>query len=242
MKVKLVLLSKQGDVFYWKEGDLHTHLGFVKEGVIKKSVNQVVTTNKGVELFVLKPEFADLLLKVKRGPAIILPKDVGFIIASTGIGKQSLVVDAGTGTGFLAALLSRVAGRVVSYEIRKDFHELAKKNLNFLGVDNVELKLGDVYKQIEERNVDLITLDLKEPWKALPQAVKALKPGAFIACYTPQITQALQVKQALPENLLWLKTVELLEREWVVDGKVLRPRIIGRLHTGFITLLRKVFE
>lgn len=241
-KAKLIALSKKGDVFYWYKGDLHTHLGVVKEDVLKKNISKVVTTNKGVELFVLQPWFDDLVLKLKRGPAIMVPKDVGFIIASTGVGKGSIVVDAGTGTGFLAAMLSRIVKKVISYEVRKDFHELAKKNLEFLGVSNVVLKLGSVYDNIKESNIDLITLDLKEPWRALKQGVKALKPGGFIACYNPQITQALRIKKELPEQLLWLKTVELVEREWVLDDKVLRPKIIGRLHTGFITLLRKVIE
>jgi tRNA(1-methyladenosine) methyltransferase and related methyltransferases len=65
--------------------------------------------------------------KLKRGPQVILPKDIGIIIAYSGIGKESRCVDAGTGSGWLAVSLARLCKEVVSYELREDFIKIARK-------------------------------------------------------------------------------------------------------------------
>jgi tRNA (adenine57-N1/adenine58-N1)-methyltransferase catalytic subunit len=46
-----------------------------------------------------------LLRKLKRGPQVVLPKDIGMILGFTGVGKTSKVVDAGAGSGWLAISL-----------------------------------------------------------------------------------------------------------------------------------------
>ena len=51
----------------------------------------------------------------------MLPKDIGMVIAYTGITKQSKCFDAGTGSGWLAVSLARVAKEVTSYEMRDEF-------------------------------------------------------------------------------------------------------------------------
>jgi len=53
--------------------------------------------------------FPDILMKLKRGPQVILPKDAGMIIAISGIGKESVCVDAGAGSGWLAVTLGNIA-------------------------------------------------------------------------------------------------------------------------------------
>ena len=43
---------------------------------------------------------------LKRGPQAMLPKDIGLVIAYSGIGKESIVVDAGAGSAYLALALA----------------------------------------------------------------------------------------------------------------------------------------
>jgi tRNA (adenine57-N1/adenine58-N1)-methyltransferase len=66
---------------------------------------------------------------LKRGPQVVLPKDFGMVAAFTGIGKKSVVVDAGAGSGFLAVALGNIAKSVVTYERREEFAKLAERNI-----------------------------------------------------------------------------------------------------------------
>lgn len=221
--------------YFWKGGDLHTSLGVIKEKEIKDGI---VESHLGKKFIVMDAGFVDKVNKIKRGPAIMLPKDIGLILSYTGINSKSKIVDAGSGCGVLAAFLGNISKNVVSYERRNDFLKIAKKNLDFLNV-KVKLRNEDIYDGISEKNLDLITLDLKEPWRVLEHAKKSLKSGGFLVGYLPNITQVQRlVKEA--RGFLVEKVVESIEREWIVEDLRVRPKnqIIG--HTGFLVFLRKI--
>ncbi len=180
----------------------------------------------------------DKIKKFKRGPAIILPKDIGLIITLTGINKDSVVVDAGTGSGFLAAYLANICKKVITYENRREFYEIAKNNLS--DFKNIKLKFKDIYRGIQERNIDLITLDLKEPWKVLKYAKKSLKSDGFIFSYLPTINQIeILLKEIKKHNFRLIKVTELLEREWETEERI-RPKSQMIAHTGFLVFIRKL--
>lgn len=234
--IKKILL-RLGKKYYWTEGDLHTNSGIVKEEDLKKCEN-LVKAHSGKEFLVFDANFIDQLDKIKRGPAVMTRKDMGIIISNTGINKESIVLDAGTGCGVTAALLSRLVKKVVTYEKNKDFFNLAKKNFGFLDIKNIEQKNADVYGGIAEKNLDLIIFDLPEPWNALKHAHKSLKSGCFLVAYLPTITQVTDMINNA-KGFLHDKTIEILEREWYVEGQKVRPKsqMIG--HTGFLVFLRK---
>lgn len=235
--IKKVLL-RLGKLYYWAEGDLHTNYGVVKEKDIKNCKN-TVKSHTGKEFLVFDANFIDQLEKIKRGPAVMTKKDIGIILSNTGISKDSVVLDAGTGCGVTASFLARFVKKVITYESNKDFFNLAKKNFEFLDVRNVEQKNFDVYEGISEKDLDLIVFDLTEPWKALKHAYKALKSGCFLVAYLPTIAQVVDLI-GKSEGFLNYKTVEILEREWHVEGLKVRPKsqMIG--HTGFLVFLRKI--
>jgi len=153
-------------------------------------------------------------------------------------------VDAGTGSGWLAMQLANVvgdSGKVITYENRKEFVQLAKKNFNNFNFKNIEIKNKDITKGIFERNVDLITLDLQESWKAVKHAAKALKKGGFLAVYCPQITQAIRVvKEIKKTKLALLKVIEATERPWKIEDKVARPEHSFLSFTAFLVFARKL--
>jgi len=221
--------------------DFHTKHGFIRATEIKKAKDgQRLATNMGYEFTLFTPTFADLFSKINRGPQIITPKDIGTIIAYAGIGKDSVVVDAGSGSGALCCFLAHVAKKVVTYENDSRSVEVTKKNIQLFGLKNITLKQADVYQGIAEKKVDVITLDLPEPWKCLEHAGKALKAGGFLISYSPHITQALQlVNGAAAAGFTHLRTQETIERQWVVDGQRARPEYQMLGHTGFLTFLRK---
>lgn len=241
---KVLLISEKGDkyivginqTFFTREGEIKL------KSLIGKKWGAKIRSSKGVIYYAIPPSFSDLKLKASRVPQTILPKDIGMIIAYTGIGPGSKVLDAGTGSGFLAASLARVVApeKVVSYEIRKDFLKAAKKNFEFFGILNIQVRNKDIYKKIDERGLDLITLDLPEPWR-VRDLKKALKVGGYVVAYLPQITQVSEfVKFCEKEGLSVEKVVELIERDWKVKGRVARPEHQMLGHTAFLVFARRI--
>jgi len=241
MDVKLILMSENGRRLYIRKiEDYHSQFGMVKKEDLKKiKDNGSVKTNTGVVLYAFSPTFIDLYRKIKRAPQIIPLKDLGIIVAETGIGKNSVVVDAGTGSGALALFLANIVKKVVSYELRNDFAEIAEENVRFMKLKNLEIKNKDVYNGIDEKNVDLVTLDLPEPWKALAPANKALKVGGYIVSYSPTIPQISDFVAAAKEYL-HVKTLESIQREWEIKDRIVRPKSQPIGHSGFLTILRKI--
>jgi len=243
-EIKLVLVSSSGRYMYVRnvKSDYHCQFGLVKKDDLKTiKSNGSIKTNTGVVLHAFAPSFIDSYRKIKRAPQIIPLKDLGTIITETGISKNSLVVDAGSGSGALTLFLANIAKRVVSYEIRKDFAAVASENVKFLKLKNVEIKNKDVYKGIDEKNVDVITLDLPEPWKALEAANKALKVGGFIVSYSPTTPQVSDFVEAVSKKgFLHVKTVEIIQRQWEFNERVVRPKSQPIGHSGFLTFVRKI--
>ncbi len=243
--IKKVLITKQGRKFYVQdaEHDLHTQYGFIKKEDIKKAKNgSVLLTNTNKELFIFEPFFADLYRKIKRDAQIIPLKDIGLIVSETGINKESRVLDAGSGSGALACFLASVAKEVITYEIREDFIEIVNKNIDFLNLKNIKIKKINIFDNVEEKNIDVVTLDVPEPWKALESCSKAMKPGGFLVSYSPSVPQVADFVNALRknENFVYLKTSEIIEREWEVEERKVRPKSQGIGHSGFLSFARKV--
>ena len=186
-----------------------------------------------------KDNFLDLLKKIKRGPAIILQKDIGVILANTSIDKGSKVLDAGAGSGVLTCNLARFVKKVYSYDNRKEFLEIAKENAKKFGLKNITFRNLDIFENIKDKNIDLITLDLKDSWKALLNAKKALKKDGELVTYLPNITQVIEFVNKLKDFKL-VKVVENIEREWVIDETRTRPEHQGLMHTGFLVFVRKI--
>jgi len=236
MEIKKIL-TRENRVYFWSSGDLNTEFGLVKEKDIKKSKDRVFSNSKN-EFKIFDASFTDKISKIKRGPAVILPKDIGLIITSTGINKNSKVLDAGTGSGVLSSYLSNFCKTVYSYEINREFYELAKKNFSDLNIKNIILKNKSV-KDISEKDLDLIALDLPNPEIALESTYKSLKSGAFLVVYLPNITQVMDiVKKAFEFKLI--KVVELIEREWHVEFQRVRPHSLMIGHTAFLIFFRKI--
>src|SRR5260370_39153261 len=98
---------------------------------------------------------------------------------------------------------------VVSYGQREGFLEAAKRDIGeTLGglPPNLDLKLGDVYAGVDERDMDRVMLDLPEPWQAVAGAKTALKPGGIIFAHCPNSSQV----QQFCEGLRWMRGFWLL--------------------------------
>lgn len=249
MKEKeLVLLLSKRSSYLVAIGSkkLHTKDGIIDLSKLKKKrIGGKIKTHLGKGFSIVKPNIVEILKKkVKRLPQIIMPKDIALILAYTGVEPGGLLVDAGTGSGFLSIFMANYIkpGKVVTYENNKRFVDTAKQNIKNSGLSKfIRLKQRDITKGIAEKKVDLITLDMKGAEKVVKHAYKALKPGGYLVVYSPYIGQAFAVsKEMKKKGFCYIKTVENIVREWQAE-KYIRPKTIGLMHTGFLTFARKVY-
>jgi tRNA (adenine57-N1/adenine58-N1)-methyltransferase len=174
--------------------------------------------------------------RLKRGPQVILPKDIGMILAYTAIGKESSCLDAGTGSGWLAIALARVSKQVVSYETRGEFIRIAERNIKLEGISNLILKNADVTEEVTERDLDLVALDMPNSEKALPNAFLALKSKGYVCGYLPHIEQVKAFVAELERlGFMEIATYEIIERDMLVREQGTRPSTKGVWHTGYLT-------
>jgi tRNA (adenine57-N1/adenine58-N1)-methyltransferase catalytic subunit len=231
-------------------GSYSTHAGsLAHDSLIGRPEGTVVATNMGRRLLALRPSFAEQVVERKRRAQPIYPKDLGAILLHADVSPGDLVVEAGTGTGALTLAVLRAvgpAGRVVSYEAREDFQAAARAAVEEVmgGMPpNLELRVGDVYEaRFAERDADRVLLDLPEPWRALPGAAEALRPGGTVFAHCPNATQVQRFCDELRERggFGLIETVEVLERGWTVRGRSLRPSHRMVAHTGFLTFARRL--
>jgi tRNA (adenine57-N1/adenine58-N1)-methyltransferase len=194
------------------------------------------------EFVVFSSDFSDDFRKIKRLPQIIPLKDIGVIISETGIGKQSRVLDSGTGSGAVACFLGHLVKEVVSYDIKKEHVDIAKKNVKMLKLKNVKIKNKNIYKDVDEKDMDLFVLDVPEPWNAIRSAEKGLRVGGYLVSYSPTIPQVMDFVNTISGNkqFIIIKTIEIIERKWDVYQRKVRPKSSGIGHSGFLTFIRKI--
>ncbi|HLC85517.1 MAG TPA: methyltransferase domain-containing protein [Candidatus Nanoarchaeia archaeon] len=222
--------------------DYHCEFGFFKVEELAKPDGSIVKSNTGTEFVIFSPGFTDLYQKVTRGPQMIPPKDLGPIVIYCGLGKESKIVEGGAGSGGISCTLAHICKEVTSYDINQQHLNIVEKNKNLLGLTNLTLKLQDITKQIDERDVDAVILDLPSPWLAIDQALKAAKIGGFIVSYSPNISQVMEFSKQIDErkDAIRLMTLEVVERDWRVDNLIVHPRSKTSIHSGFLTFVRRI--
>ncbi len=245
--VQLVGLRHKHFIFRLEVGlVLHTHRGYLRhDDLIGKPWGSQVTSHLGNPFFLLQPSLADLLRDLPRNTQILYPKEIGFILVNMGIGPGKFVVEAGTGSGALTAALAYAvgqSGRVVSYEQRADMQNLARHNLERMGLDRqVTFKLRDVREGFDEQGVDALFLDLPNPYDYIPQVQAALKPGGYFGSLLPTTNQVTSLLLALRrQHFAFIDVVEVLLRYYKPEPTRFRPTDRMVAHTGFLIFARPV--
>jgi len=228
-----------------KEGEFHSHAGFVPHtSVIGTLPGQPVESTKGSKYIVLRPTLEDFVIEMPRGAQVIYPKDLAPMCMIGDIYPGARVFETGVGSGALSMTMLRYGATITGYEIREDFANRAKTNVrSFLGEEALTryaIQIRDAYEGIDGTDFDRVVLDLPEPWTVVPHASRALRRGGLLVAYTPSITQAVQVRQAMGSEWIESRTLEVLHRTWHIEGMAVRPDHRMVAHTAFLTVGRYI--
>jgi tRNA (adenine57-N1/adenine58-N1)-methyltransferase catalytic subunit len=230
----------------------HTHRGMLNhDDIIGGPDGNVVKAGGGTPYVVFRPLLADFTLAMKRGAAVVYPKDAAQIVAFADVFPGARVLEAGAGSGALSCWLLRAVGEqgtLTSFERRSDFAEVARRNVEqFFGgaPSSWQLVVGDFGGSGEDpalSDFDRVILDMLAPWECADAVARALAPGGLVCCYVATTTQLSRTVETLrghggfDEPAAW----ESLTRGWHVEGLAVRPehRMVG--HTGFLVTSRRL--
>ena len=244
---QLVGLTHKHFIFSLKAGsDLQTHRGVLKhDDLIGKPWGSQVFSHMGAPFFLLQPSLADILNDLPRTTQILYPKDIGYILITMGIAPGQRVMEAGTGSGSMTIALATAVGaegRVISYEQKPDTQNLARKNLERVGLaSRVDFKLRDILEGFDETEADAFFLDVQNPFDYISQVRSALKPGGYFCTLIPTFNQVEKILHALKKNnFAFVEVCELLLRFYKADPMRLRPTDRMVAHTGFLVFARRI--
>jgi tRNA (adenine57-N1/adenine58-N1)-methyltransferase len=202
----------------------------------------VVETHLGEAFEVRRLRGPDLFDHLERTGAPMMPRDIGLIVGHTGVAAGDRALDAGTGTGVLAAYLGRLGVGVTTYERDPEFADVARENMATAGVaDAVEVRTGDLTEALDdlEGDFDLLTLDTEDAPAVVERADQLLAPGGFVAVYSPFVESTREaVEAARTAGLADVETFETIQREMDFDDRGSRPSTAGVGHTGYLLFAR----
>lgn len=223
-----------------------THRGVIQhDDLIGKPWGSQFFSHLGSPFFLLQPSLGDLIRGTKRSTQIMFPKEIGFILVNMGIGPGQHVLEAGTGSGSLTTALAYAVGRegkVTSYEVRPEMQDLARKNLERIGLtERVDFRIGDIADGFEETGMDALFLDVQNPYDYIPQVRAALKPGGFFGSLLPTTNQVSKLLHALRnEKFAFIEVMEIMLRFYKPEPDRLRPTDRMVAHTGYLIFARPV--
>jgi tRNA (adenine57-N1/adenine58-N1)-methyltransferase len=223
-----------------------THRGILQhDDLIGKPWGTQVFSHIGAPFYLLQPSLADLLVDLPRTTQILYPKDIGFILVTMGVGPGQKVLEAGTGSGSMTTALAYAIGdegRVISYEVKEDVQNLARKNLTRFGLESrVDFKLRDIQQGADETDADSFFLDVPNPYDYTAQVRAALKPGGFLCCLIPTFNQVEKTLYSLRyQNFAFIEVCEILIRYFQAEPSRLRPTDRMVAHTGFLVFARRI--
>jgi len=259
------LIKNEGGELVIKEGDMVVLINPEKKHIVRVTneakkipgvgvynTSQLIGKRYGTniqvgnkEYVIMWPSITDKIETLKRKAQIILPKDSAIILMYSNIESGNIVLESGIGSGAMTAALANAVkphGKVIVYENREDFAKIGYENIQNMGFrEYVEIKIKDVTKEIDEKELDAAVLDIPNPWDAVKGVYDSLKVCGHFASYSPTVNQVeLTVKELRKYSFIEVKTIELLEREIVVGERGTRPSFDMLGHTGYLTFARKI--
>lgn len=144
--------------------------------------------------------YADRPLPIGHGQTISQPYIVAFMAEALNLGRHDKILEIGTGSGYQAAVFSRLARKVISLEIVEPLVRFARANLDSAGINNVEVHLADGHAGYpEEAPYDMIVLTAA-PRKVPPALKRQLRTGGRLMAPVGGGKQYLRILQKTAEQ------------------------------------------
>ncbi|WP_066415711.1 methyltransferase domain-containing protein [Halorubrum aethiopicum] len=222
------------------------------------AAGDTVESHLGTPFEVRELRGPDLFDHLERTGAPMMPRDVGLVMGLTGVAAGDRVLDAGTGTGILAAHLGRVGADVTTYEVDPEFADVARENMRVAGVEErVEVRTGDLADEVDalvgggdedgggdeaadpSAPFDVLTLDTGDAPAIVSRAPDLLVSSGFLAVYSPFVEGTREAVTAAREaGLAGIETLETIQREMDFSDRGSRPSTRGVGHTGYLVIAR----
>ncbi len=142
------------------------------------------------------PEFASLAfaetqIPLGHGQFMMPPTVEGRLLQALKLLPMEDVLEIGTGSGFLAACLSRLARSVTTIDIFPDFTSTAAETLAREGIGNVTVETMDAARELPEGPFDAIAITASLPMVD-PRFLEPLRPGGrlFVIVGQPPVMEA----------------------------------------------------
>ncbi|MFH1873615.1 MAG: protein-L-isoaspartate(D-aspartate) O-methyltransferase [Pseudomonadota bacterium] len=143
-------------------------------GIKAKNVLEAMLTVPREEFVPKKHQqkaYADIEVPLGQDQTLDRPYEDAFLMQALDLKPTDRVLEIGTGSGYLTALLSRMVSKVYSIDIVPDFITTAKQRLGKLGYQNIFLKAGDGYLGWpEQAPFDAIVFTTSPP--QIPEPIK----------------------------------------------------------------------
>ncbi len=217
--------------------------------------------------YIFQPLLEDIIVNgFKRASQIIYPKDSFYASLRIGVGPGKRILEVGTGSGAVTAVLSYLVGEnglVVTCDRREDMLKLAEKNLRkFKFPDNVQFIKADLSEDrldFPDEYFNAAFVDVKFPAEVLSEVYRLLKPSGGVAFLLPTVNQVSELLRTLigdddrwnPEGDSgiasgdrWgdIEVIEILHRKYKPVPDRLRPDDYMIAHTGYLVFARKLIE
>ena len=212
-----------------EDGHLKARLAMVHEQIQARGVQDpaVLKAMQEVPRHLFVPEslrdqaYADHPLPIGLDQTISQPFIVAYMTEALGLKGHERVLEIGTGSGYQAAILARIAKEVYSIEILRPLYEQAQARLAGLGFANVHLKAGDGYQGWPEKAPFDAIMVTAAPEEVPAKLVEQLKPGGRMVLPVGRafFVQKLVLLEKDEDGGVRTRTLELVRFVPMVRGK-----------------------
>ncbi|MCS5586822.1 MAG: protein-L-isoaspartate O-methyltransferase [Gammaproteobacteria bacterium] len=116
-------------------------LNYIANNALKNTPREDFTPEKYQNL-----AFADIEIPLSNKAKMLSPKIEGRLLDALNIKKDETVLEVGTGSGYLTAVVSKLCKSITSIEIDEDLSNAAQEKLAELNISNAQLEVGDASK------------------------------------------------------------------------------------------------
>jgi tRNA (adenine57-N1/adenine58-N1)-methyltransferase catalytic subunit len=230
------------------EKKMHTHLGIIDmSDVIGMEYGSIIKSTEGKTIYLIQPTIYDFIMKSERKTQIIYPKDLGFIVARTGLTNGSIVLEIGTGSGALTTFMASIvkpSGHIHTFDINPDFMAVARRNLQKAGlIEFVTSREYDPHLGLDLKDIDVAIVDLGDPWTVVPQVYDSLKSSGSFVAICPTFNQLEKTAIELRKNrFVDVESIEVITRTLEAREGMTRPSNRMIAHTTYLIFGRKVID